>query len=67
MQFLKENGTRSISKAQAKVLGQLFNVSPSLFIYSQELEFVDYLFREGSQSKGFLRCQAGILVLMASR
>ena len=26
------NGKRSISKAQAKVLGELFNVSPSLFI-----------------------------------
>jgi HTH-type transcriptional regulator / antitoxin HigA len=26
------NGKRSISKAQAKVLGQLFHVSPSLFI-----------------------------------
>ena len=26
------NGKRSISKAQAKTLGQLFNVSPSLFI-----------------------------------
>jgi HTH-type transcriptional regulator / antitoxin HigA len=26
------NGTRSISKAQAKALGQLFHVSPSLFI-----------------------------------
>jgi HTH-type transcriptional regulator / antitoxin HigA len=26
------NGKRSISKAQAKALGQLFNVSPSLFI-----------------------------------
>jgi HTH-type transcriptional regulator / antitoxin HigA len=26
------NGKRSISKAQAKVLGELFHVSPSLFI-----------------------------------
>jgi HTH-type transcriptional regulator / antitoxin HigA len=26
------NGKRSISKAQAKVLGQLFHISPSLFI-----------------------------------
>jgi HTH-type transcriptional regulator / antitoxin HigA len=26
------NGKRSISKAQAKALGQLFNVTPSLFI-----------------------------------
>ena len=26
------NGKRSISKAQAKVLGKLFHVSPSLFI-----------------------------------
>jgi HTH-type transcriptional regulator / antitoxin HigA len=26
------NGKRSISKAQSKTLGQLFNVSPSLFI-----------------------------------
>jgi HTH-type transcriptional regulator/antitoxin HigA len=26
------NGKRSISKAQAKALGELFNVSPSLFI-----------------------------------
>jgi HTH-type transcriptional regulator / antitoxin HigA len=26
------NGKRSISKAQAKALGQLFDVSPSLFI-----------------------------------
>ena len=26
------NGKRSISKAQAKTLGQLFHVSPSLFI-----------------------------------
>jgi HTH-type transcriptional regulator / antitoxin HigA len=26
------NGNRSISKAQAKVLGELFHVSPSLFI-----------------------------------
>jgi antitoxin component HigA of HigAB toxin-antitoxin module len=26
------NGKRSISKAQAKILGQLFHVSPSLFI-----------------------------------
>jgi HTH-type transcriptional regulator / antitoxin HigA len=26
------NGKRSVSKAQAKILGQLFHVSPSLFI-----------------------------------
>ncbi len=29
------NGKRSISKAQAKALGQLFHVSPSLFVTTQ--------------------------------
>jgi HTH-type transcriptional regulator / antitoxin HigA len=28
------NGKRAISKAQAKILGELFHVSPSLFIFS---------------------------------